>query len=1213
MNLTFLNGGGYGAGDFPSLMQSITNGSWTIQVTNATSTNIYSFTVSAPVFPADLLSPLAITFPVQGTSNVVNQPDFAWQGPTGWQATLQVSDSTNDAGGNSHYVTGAVLPPAASSWASPVTLPNGTNSFNVTYLSILTNQIVATTPLDSSSVPISTWTSTATLEEDANSVFSVGGGSPGEGTMSHGHTLVAHYTFDDPDAKATDSSGNGNSFSRLPSYWGSSIQQYSTDAAAGAGAIQFFGESAFWTFSTDPGNLFSNLVSTLAGSFSVSLWLNTGNIVGSDTDDAQDGAEVMDAFNYNSPGADGVIPVAITGSKLAFYTGDGSGTGDTLHSVSTVVNNNDSYVHVVVTRDQGSGQKLIYINGALDASGTGSLDSLNGDTNYFALGGVSGHGYTGLLDDVQIYAGVLGGEEVAYLFQNPGATMANASASGLVASYDFDEGNPVATDVSGHSNNLVLGGSFGSGSGPAISSDSVSGSGSVSFDGGSFLSAPPTLLPVVAGTFSISLWVKTGQTMGQPNNGSFLGGGEGIVAADVPGLAEDLVPVCLTGGVIGFNTGGSEDDTLYSTFPINDNSWHHVVVTRDQSTGLKQIFIDGSPNAAQAATTDLLTQPQLLVLGCVTDSSNPDPASPEQNGVSGYVGLLDDLQVYDRVLLPSEVAYLFLNPANPVKVVPASGIVAYYDFDEGIALAPDVSGNGNNLVQAGAFGGGGGPSIVSDSISGAGSVFFDGGSFLSAPTNLLTVLASNFSVSLWINTGQNMGQSNNGSFLGGGAGIVAADVPGLARDLVPVCLPGGVIGFNTGGTEDDTLYSATSVIDNSWHHVVVTRDQATGMKQIFIDGSPSASGTGATGLLNAPQLLVLGCVTDSSNPDPASPAQNGVSGYNGELDDVQIYNRVLRRDEVVYLENNPGTSLPNTNYYYGSAPVTVDLTLTIGLTVDPVYGTYYFLFPGIGPVSPAVITSNTVSSPHGSFYADSTGSASSLEMSTLNNVINECTNGPWQFYVNKGDPSQQLFTFTLACSGLTTSILSPVTILSPTNGGTNIAANPLFAWSGPTNYSAVYVNLYLAGGANEGNVSLPGTATTWPSPPVLSSGMNRFEVTFSTNDIPQVTFSTPTNQIGIPMAGFTTHVDLNSFAASQFVVGQSLTPVQLINVQSAAGATQFQFLSQAGVTNTVQSRTNLTLGNWQPRGDIPGDGTLKTVNIPATNGPVEFYRILSHQ
>ena len=36
--------------DFPSLMASITNGNWTIQVTNATSTNTYTFTVSAPVF-----------------------------------------------------------------------------------------------------------------------------------------------------------------------------------------------------------------------------------------------------------------------------------------------------------------------------------------------------------------------------------------------------------------------------------------------------------------------------------------------------------------------------------------------------------------------------------------------------------------------------------------------------------------------------------------------------------------------------------------------------------------------------------------------------------------------------------------------------------------------------------------------------------------------------------------------------------------------------------------------------------------------------------------------------------------------------------------------------------------------------------------------------------------------------------------------------------
>ena len=61
-------------------------------------------------------------------------------------------------------------------------------------------------------------------------------------------------------------------------------------------------------------------------------------------------------------------------------------------------------------------------------------------------------------------------------------------------------------------------------------------------------------------------------------------------------------------------------------------------------------------------------------------------------------------------------------------------------------------------------------------------------------------------------------------------------MPGLTNDLIPMALTGGAIGFNSGGTNEDTVNSATDINDGNYHHVVVTRDQATGEKQIYIDG-----------------------------------------------------------------------------------------------------------------------------------------------------------------------------------------------------------------------------------------------------------------------------------------------------------------------------------------------------------------------------------------
>ena len=74
--LNLISGGESWYGDYASMMEAITNGDWRILVTNATSTNLYQFTVSAPTMTSDLLPPTTITFPTNGAFNVTNQPVF---------------------------------------------------------------------------------------------------------------------------------------------------------------------------------------------------------------------------------------------------------------------------------------------------------------------------------------------------------------------------------------------------------------------------------------------------------------------------------------------------------------------------------------------------------------------------------------------------------------------------------------------------------------------------------------------------------------------------------------------------------------------------------------------------------------------------------------------------------------------------------------------------------------------------------------------------------------------------------------------------------------------------------------------------------------------------------------------------------------------------------------------------------------------------------
>ena len=489
----------------------------------------------------------------------------------------------------------------------------------------------------------------------------------------------------------------------------------------------------------------------------------------------------------------------------------------------------------------------------------------------------------------------------------------------------------------------------------------------------------------------------------------------------------------------------------------------------------------------------------------------------------------------------------------------------------------------------------------------AGSISFDGGSYLTPTNQLLSTLAGSFSISLWVNTTQDNGDPNDYAY--NGDGIISADVPGLANDLVPVALTGGQVAFNTGDTQygyDDTINSSATVNDGLWHHVVVSRNQATGEKDIYIDGVLDTSDTDTTNLLNDPQLLTIGAIADASNPDPTSPDSSGYNGYQGLLDDIQIYDRVLTPDEVTFLYNNPGATLGSTtNTPY---PVDVDLQFFIIRSQDPNLGEIYGGSVTFNSVNPAPTTTNSVHSPHDYFSTEQYpggGNGSGAILNSLDQVINEFTNGFWTMYINQGSPTQQVYTFQASITGLNTNVLQAVKVFLPTNGAVNIATNPAFYWVGPSNFSTLQIELL------SGPVAFPPvTATNWPSAPTLNYGSDRFDVDYNSNGFSGVTFTTPVDNSANPVRTWVTTVNLSSKAFDNFVVGAPAPlPVLLTNLTRAGGNLQFSFQTLAGRPHTIQSRTNLAAGAWVNLTNFTGDGSLKQFVFPATNPPVRFFRV----
>jgi len=77
-----------------------------------------------------------------------------------------------------------------------------------------------------------------------------------------------------------------------------------------------------------------------------------------------------------------------------------------------------------------------------------------------------------------------------------------------------------------------------------------------------------------------------------------------------------------------------------------DGAWHHLVFTRDATTGANQVYFDGTLDATGTGDTGAKTTP-FFSFGLLINSSQ------------GYLAAtLDDIRVYNRVLSSTEVTTL---------------------------------------------------------------------------------------------------------------------------------------------------------------------------------------------------------------------------------------------------------------------------------------------------------------------------------------------------------------------------------------------------------------------------------------------------------------------------------------------------------------------------------------------------------------------------
>lgn len=201
------------------------------------------------------------------------------------------------------------------------------------------------------------------------------------------------------------------------------------------------------------------------------------------------------------------------------------------------------------------------------------------------------------------------------------------------------------------------------------------------------------------------------------------------------------------------------------------------------------------------------------------------------------------------------------------------GLVAYYPFN---GNANDESGSGNHATTNTAI-------LTSDRYNQSNSAYtFNGTTRILAPTNNLPIGNSDRTISVWVHS-PNFGQGNK-MFVGWGtpgSPNLRMSALGIGHSFSTNKKP-----FFWGWGAD--LVAVTPLNDNNWNHVACVFNN--GVMKIYINGQLD-NYTNLT--INTPPNTTLHIGWFNST----------LSGFNGSIDDIRIYNRALTDSEILGLYN----------------------------------------------------------------------------------------------------------------------------------------------------------------------------------------------------------------------------------------------------------------------------------------------------------------------
>lgn len=1144
--LNYITGGGTGTSDFNSYMSALTNGQWSIQVTNSSSTNTYYFSVAATGLNSNLFNAPTITFPTNTAQGVNSDPTFTWAGgPVGWLGTCQPTvRDLNFSYYEYQDLTGAVL-----SWTTPnPPLPLGTNVFSLVYLSNATASIVASVPLDLGNNPIAGWVSTANLDVNAYQVeFVVGQANPFDAY------LVARYDFENTNSPGRDTSGNDND-ANCSSSGGPQHDIPSSDAAIHNWAREYFGYTSICF--TDGGSAFPNLSNALAGSFTVTAWVKTTASAGFDNSDAENGLPVLTADNQNE---NSTTPLSITGDKAAFTVRDVNGDPVTIHSTNTV--NNGGYHFLAVTRNHTNGAMRLYVDGILEGSDTGATGVLSVGT-YLSLAG-GNYNYEGLIDDVRIYGTELSAGNIATLYGGEAIALGDA----------VDAPNLVWT--TGGTTNW-----FGQ---TAITHDNLDAarSGAIGDDGDSWIETS------LVGPGTLNFWWRVSS---DDNNGydwlllevdgdyyDEIAGDSGWNQYEIqfgPGSHTVRWTYFKDASGVANLDAAFLDEVSFTTANAPQITQHPFSQTNYPGY---QVALIAEANATPAPTW------QWYKSGVLIPGATSTFYSPTNSGTAGVAGNYHAVasNASGSANTHTAVVSFVSAPLPPDWSVGVSAPI-YNSFDQvvtnyGIACLEDAAGNvysansftGTNSVGTNEFAAGSGRfATVLMKLNSTGSLIWG---------RSMTNSGNGNSYPQCLATAPGNGVYMSGVFIGtNGLGTnQLTEIGGSTTYLARFDSAGNILWVRTIG--------GTNACFQGYHQLV---SDPAGNVTISALGENYTSVSGVTNLLLNGQRGVL-AQFDANGAlrwvsQPSSWCQNLAYG-NG-----RIY------AAMGGAETNYAGGLTNTSdRHWALVALNADNGQAIWLrNFGPAIGNGVFAdTPRI-----AVAGSNVFLAGSGGGGSASFGGFSVTWPSTGQYLAGYDTNGNARFATNFGSTTTMPWVAAADAAG-------NVYVGGDFDGysmfGSRVIAGPHVNALAPGFFSQSFLAKFDRNGVHQ-------WTRTAQSPylaslrdiSLASDGVWGVGFTDDRASLGAFTVSGPAICIGFPFCFIQNLTGGWIGKITESSGGSSPLPVTLVNLEYPANNFRFSFASQSGFNHLVLYRTNLTVGTWLTNSTVPGDGSVKTVNVP---------------